>query len=374
MALFAILAAGILTMWVPGRWALSGFQIALLALGVARLVRRGAGWDPGGALLAAVAAWGAVQWVAGWTVDPFRTQEEALHWTVCAVAFALAQDLLPEARARFLTALVALGAVLSIVAMLTVFSSPTGVAFWSFDVGTTAATLGPFVYRNQWAAFVEVVLPVALWRAVTDRDRAWAYAAAAGLLFASVVAAGSRTGAALCLAEVLLVPLLAAHSSGRALGRTVLVVAGAVGVLTLVAGWQELWARFQEPNPYGLRRELLLSSWEMFRARPWTGFGLGTWSAVYPGYARFDDGTFVNQAHSDWAQWAAEGGIPLFVCMLAFVARLLRPALRGGWSVGLMALFVHAAVDYPFQQRPALAVFWFVISGLVCSRNFNADS
>jgi hypothetical protein len=48
----------------------------------------------------------------------------------------------------------------------------------------------------------------------------------------------------------------------------------------------------------------------MIHDRLWAGLGLGTWSAAYPAYASYDDGTFVNQAHNDWLQWGAEGGLP----------------------------------------------------------------
>jgi O-antigen ligase len=103
----------------------------------------------------------------------------------------------------------------------------------------------------------------------------------------------------------------------------------------------------------------------MVRERPLAGFGLGTWAEAYPKYARFDDGNFVNQAHDDWAQWAVEGGVPLFVAMLAIVGMVGRGALRSLWGIGLMAVFLHAVVDYPFEQRPALAVYIFGLMGVV---------
>jgi O-antigen ligase len=105
----------------------------------------------------------------------------------------------------------------------------------------------------------------------------------------------------------------------------------------------------------------------MVRDRPLAGFGLGTWSAAYPKYALYDDGTFVNQAHDDWAQWAVEGGVPLFLAMLSLVAMLAPGAVRLLWGIGLMAVFVHAAVDYPFEQRPALAAFFFALMGVLAA-------
>jgi O-antigen ligase len=131
-----------------------------------------------------------------------------------------------------------------------------------------------------------------------------------------------------------------------------------------MAGWQFLWSRFQEPNPYGLRWHLFQSSLEMWQARPFTGWGLGTWSEVYPGFARYDDGSFVNQAHNDWAQWAVEGGLPLLILMLFVTIRAVRPAVRSVWGIGILAVFAHCLVDYPMQQRPALAFFFFVMLGI----------
>jgi O-antigen ligase len=103
----------------------------------------------------------------------------------------------------------------------------------------------------------------------------------------------------------------------------------------------------------------------MIQDRPVTGFGLGAWSGAYPGYALYDDGLFVNQAHNDWAQWAAEGGIPFLLMMIAIFGLSVRPALRRVWGVGVLFVFIHCLVDYPFQQRPALAAFFFALLGVM---------
>jgi len=265
------------------------------------------------------------------------------------------------------------GTALAAVSMLTVFSSPPGVVFWLFHAGSDRPTLGPFVYYNQYAAFIEAVLPLALVQAILDQRRrmlysVMLYSVVAALLLASVVAGGSRAGTILCLAEVMVIPLIAIGQgilSRRAAGRVLLASVSTLVVLGAVAGWDVIWKRLQEPNPYAVRKDFLLSSLEMIRDRPLTGFGLGTWSEVYPGFARFDDGLFANQAHNDWVQWAAEGGIPFFLLMLGVVALAIRPAFRSLWGVGLLAVFVHCFVDYPMQQRPPLAAFFFALVGIV---------
>jgi O-antigen ligase len=67
-------------------------------------------------------------------------------------------------------------------------------------------------------------------------------------------------------------------------------------------------------------------------------------------FALYDDGTWVNQAHNDYLEWAAEGGIPYACILVALFAATLLPAVRSVWGIGLLAFCVHAAVDYPFAR------------------------
>ncbi len=373
MLLSAILGFGILTLWVPYRWPLSVFQVALFAFAAARIAK---GRLPGlrlpGVLLAGAAAWGALQVILGWTVDRVTTLDATLNWITYLTAFALAADLYRNValRERVLRAGVIFTVLLAVIAIFTYLTSPVGKAFWIFETGSESRTLGPFVYQNQYAAFIEAILPVAIIAATRDRRHWVLHALIVATLFGSVVTGGSRTGSILCLAEILLVPAIAfwrGMISRAILARALLGCMGAVAVLTGIVGWERLWQRLQEPNPYSLRRDLVLSSASMTSSRPFTGFGLGTWAEAYPGYARFDDGRFVNQAHNDWMQWAAEGGLPFLALLLGVAAWSVKPALRSLWGVGILSVWLHALVDYPMQQRPALAAFFFALLGALAS-------
>ena len=374
MLLAAILCFGILTLWVPARWPLSVFQVALFALAAVRIAkRRWPGLHIPGVLLAAAAAWGALQVVMGWSIDRATTLDATLNWITYLTAFALAADLYRNAqlRERFLRAALIFTSVLAVISIFTFLTSPVGKAFWIFETGIDWPTLGPFVYQNQYAAFIEAVLPLAIIGVIRDRRRWALHALIVATLFGSVVTGGSRTGSILCLTEVLVVPLIAFWRGmipGRVFARALLGSLAAVVVLTGVVGWEHLWERLQEPNPYSLRQDLVLSSVSMTRSRPLTGFGLGTWPEAYPGYARFDDGRFVNQAHNDWIQWASEGGLPFLAIMLGIAAWSVKPALRSLWGVGILSVWLHAVLDYPMQQRPALAAFFFALLGALASQ------
>jgi O-antigen ligase len=105
----------------------------------------------------------------------------------------------------------------------------------------------------------------------------------------------------------------------------------------------------------------------MLHDRPAMGFGLGDWARAYPRYAIFDNGTYVNQAHSDWLQWAVEGGVPFFLILLSLAAMAAPAALHSVWGVGLLSVWAHCLVEYPLQQRPAVCAWFFVLLGVLAA-------
>ncbi len=104
----------------------------------------------------------------------------------------------------------------------------------------------------------------------------------------------------------------------------------------------------------------------MIRERPWTGWGVGTYVPVYRMFARYDDGTYVNRAHNDWLEWTAEGGVFYSGLMLVVFLWRVGPAIRSGWGIGVLALFLHATVDYPFA-RFGVCAWCFALLGMLAA-------
>jgi O-antigen ligase len=362
----AALWYGILAMRAPSHWGITAFELAVFAMAAVLILRRRfiVQVHPASIALAAGAIWALLQATIGVSVDPQRSLEAALQWTLNCAAFSVAAALTADRvlRRRFLTAQVLFALVAGIACVIALFA---------------VGQLGPFAYYNQFAAFLEPAVGVAIAASIWDRRRALLWILAAAALFACVIAGGSRAGSILCLLELILIPLIAfarGRMSARSLGRIAVVGAVSAGALVAVVGWEKIWQRLQEPHPYALRADLVRSSLAMVRDRPLTGFGLGAWPSAYPAYARFDDGTFVNQAHNEWVQWAAEGGVPFFFLWLVAIATLARPAWRSLWGLGLIAVFVHALVDYPFEQRPALAAYFFALAGVLSTEGKSSTS
>ena len=112
--------------------------------------------------------------------------------------------------------------------------------------------------------------------------------------------------------------------------------------------------------------QYVVTTLHMIAAHPWMGFGLGCWPTAYPAFAAFDPGAVVNQAHCDWLQWIAEGGFPVGIAVLSLFLWALRPAIRSIWGIGTIAVFAHAAFDYPFS-RPAVGAWPILILAMAAA-------
>jgi len=376
VALPIILFWVVLTTSVRDLWCFDLAEAAVLALGVVWAARftlrpytlRG---SPVLIPLAGTVLIGLLQLMTATTVNRWETWNAVLRWSVYLTAFALASQI--GASRNILTpfrrALLYFGFALSIIAVLQFFTSP-GRIFWLLDSGYTEDVIGPFVSRDRYGAFIELIVPIALFEALSDRRRVLFSAVMAGVMVASVFASASRAGSALVILESAAVLLLASWrsvgSARKLSGMFAALLVVCILAFTSVVGWTHLWERFKEPDPFRARGEILASTLAMARAKPWTGFGLGSFETVYPGFAVFDTGNVVDHAHNDWAEWAADGGMPFLACLLA-VAVLAAPRLvYSVWALGVLAVWLHGIVDFP-MHTPALALWVFVMLGTACA-------
>ena len=224
---------------------------------------------------------------------------------------------------------------------------------------------GPFAYWNNLAQFVELALPVTLWLGLGRRRLDYSYIVLAALQIGAVAAAGSRAGAVVVMGELILVFLLLfLRNRTRAF---IWAAAGTLAVTVVVifaAGTTHVMAKFHQQDQLAVRRDINRSSFAMIQQRPLLGWGLGSYVSVYRKFALYDDGTFVNRAHNDWFQWAVEGGIPFAAFMAGILVWSIRPALRSIWGIGVLAVCLHAAVDYPFA-RLGVCGWYFALIGLL---------
>ena len=214
----------------------------------------------------------------------------------------------------------------------------------------------PFHNRNHFAVFCEISIPVLIYAARRSRNRIYLWVV--GLIFVAALAGGSRAGAVLLTAEVCALWFLLAGRQRFWFAGPALALA--TSLFLLVAGTE----RIQNPLAGDHRIEIWQSSVEMIAAKPVRGWGSGEFSRIYPAYARFDNGEFVNAAHSDWVEWATEMGLPLSCAFLACFLWWTRKYIHFYPSWGILIGALHATVDYPFHL-PGLLVFTAALAGSI---------
>lgn len=378
VCLFILLAYCTATIFVKAAWALQSFQIGIFVLLAAYLLT---GFSPekeqvakgvAPLLVYFIPVWGIIQIFAHTTVSTIETREAVLRWGALAAVFFLVQVATHTRRALEIALHVYLffATAMAVLCLTQLFTSD-GRVLWIFPTGYPDV-YATFPSYNNYAQFIELALPIAVWFAIRNGWRFWGYIVMAGTLYASVIGAASRAGAILCTGE-----LLALLMNGLLLSRgrvqklrarsitTVLAMVPLVAsIFTVVVGWRPVWQRFQQHDPYLLRSEFLIPTIDMAKHRPLVGYGLGTFADVYPRYAIEDLPFYVNHTHNDWAEFAADGGIPFLLLVLIPFAAAIPATIRHPWAIGLIAVMLHACIDFPFP-RPAVSGWIFAMLGLV---------
>jgi hypothetical protein len=317
--------------------------------------------------LGAIALWGPAQLLAGVPQYRFETWWSTLAWAAGLAFFWSGLQVFSPARLSdaFLLCAVIFGASIAMEAILQLFSGDIRI-YGLVTLQNDVLPMGSFRNRDHYCTLMELLLPLALWKGIREPRRAWISFTAAGVMYASVIASASRAGSVIATLEVILLLVLAIvrkrGGTGARVGRMTVAIAVVVAIGGGVVGWTPVLDRFQVKDIFLFRREFLESTLRMIHDRPWFGFGLGSWPWVYPRYAIIDPVLFANHAHNDWAEWAADGGLP-FALLIGLVAlRAFWLALELPWGIGTFAAFTHATVDFPFARPPVLVAVLLVLA------------
>lgn len=362
-AVFLLACASTLTIWSTDPQVDLVYECSALSLAGWMLLQGSTplAWRLG-AVLCALPLWGFTQLIFGTTVYRYATLQSALQLSaLSATAWVSYSALGGEGlRERFLTALAWFGFVVSIVSVVAYYTSP-GHVFWWIPV-RYPDVWGPFLSRNNFAQFLELTLPVALWLAM-HRPAPFLYWAMSATMLAAGLASASRAGAVLLGVEALVAFSLVPRRNRR------LATVFCLGVLLLatIAGAETLLGRFGS-DALAERGPIYRSTLAMISTRPWEGYGLGSYASVYPEFALFDSGYTIEHAHNDWLEWASEGGLG-FAALWAFLAIPVIPNVRKHfWGLGIPMVFLHALVDFPMARLGIAAWVFFLLGAIERTR------
>jgi O-antigen ligase len=387
--------------------------------------------------LAGLVCWGLIQSVAIKSESGQRTSismdAEASRVAVVSVFFllvlALAAANFIKDRARLgrvATFLVFYGLALAVFALIQSFTWD-GAFYWFRP--TRATGFGPFANRDHFAGYMEMLMPfpaaLIATRAIRGEQR-FVYGFAAAMMVIATVASLSRGGMLSAAAEGAFITVWALRSkraskssrlksrpgidrgplsgdrwpasgdrwtdrvnrrpvSGRSAALTaVLIVAMLTGVGAVGISWigadpiinkaTQTVTEIQEGAGNHISRQWIWSdTWEMIKAHPITGVGIGAYETVYPMFSHSNGRMIVAQSHNDYLQVIADCGIAGAVLMVLFLVALFRAmsgalkiddpqisAVALACSTGLIGILVHSLFDFNLQIPSNALLFLFL--------------
>jgi O-antigen ligase len=267
-----------------------------------------------------------------------------------------------------------------------------------------AVAFGPFVNRNHYAGYMEMLapLPLALILSRGVRKESWVfYGFAAAVMGLSIFVSLSRGGMVSFIAGIAFVAVMSARQGVKAGGKqrkpfilrrigaaAALAIAITVGVFWI--GGERLVNRAAESidqmkgnaDPQSSlfsRQEIWKDTLKLFTANPILGAGLGAYETVFPIYARHDGMFVVNYSHNDYLQALTDGGIVGGALALCFIALVFRAVARGlksedplmaglalGAGAGVFSLLTHSIFDFNLQI-PSNALLFLFLSAVISS-------
>lgn len=345
--------------------------------------------------------------------DPAATRETVLMLICLLMAALVAANFLAHRErlrelALFLTFF---GLILSTFALVQYFTWND--RFYWFRVAEAGTPFGPFVNRNHFAGYLELLLPwpVVLMLSRHRREEKLFYGFAAAWMAMAAVFSQSRGGMVSIFAELMFLiafrPVenrddLSDHTGLKRFG-AFLVRTGAIAAIVaamiggiLWLGAERVTSRFvseQEPvqltadssaslNIVDNRTKLWLSSWALFRDKPWTGAGLGAFETAFPAYdLEYNTGLITSQTHNDYLQVLTDGGLIGGAIALWFLLTLIMVIGSGvrihepmmnlyalGCGAAIVGLLVHSLFDFNLQlpSHALLFITFSAIAGQLC--------
>ena len=346
---------------------------------------------------------------------------EATHLTaeillVLLIAFLLSANFLagPRAIAWLRNFLIFFGLALAIFGLLQHLTW-NGKFFWVIELRfQPPSPFGPFVNHNHFAGYLEMLapIPVALiLRRAVRGELAFFYGFAAAMMGLAIVMSLSRGGMISLVAGLMFVVAFGFKPSTRRLARgrfgaresslgwpVAVSRIGAIAVMLLTIGVGVWWVGADSVIRRLEKGELTLNATDkqpgketFFYSRGWiwrdtmamirdnwmTGVGLGAYPTAYAIYSTRDRISPVSQAHNDFLQILADGGIVGAIIALWFIFLVARDTVRAsrhrnpliaatalGCASGLFALMVHSLFDFNLQI-PSNALLFLVLTSVV---------
>lgn len=278
--------------------------------------------------------------------------------------------------------------------------------FYWLRPANTEIPFGPFVNRNHFAGYMELLLPWPVALLLSGRRSAsekFFYIFVTGWMALAAVFSLSRGGMISIFAELMFLAALAPRKiadqmltanprsqtmsfvmRGGAVLAIVLVTLGgltwlgAEQVINRIAASTDVNQAFAPSQSFTANRDQLWrDSWSVFTANPLTGAGMGSFETALPIYSQGNNlGLVVSQTHNDYLQVLTDTGIIGGLIALWFLLATTRAVWRGlrvreplmnhitlACAAGMFGILVHSLFDFNLQL-PSHALLFVCLSAL----------
>jgi O-antigen ligase len=397
LAILWLVAGAITDSWFAGSLPLVIPVTALAIFSFLQTLPFGKQSESPGALT--IAPWNAV------SSDPYQTRFFALLLLALTLSgVMLARYATSERRMRILINLVILVAVASSIFGILRQTMQHGTGF-GLPLLLLDAGYGQFINKNHFAYLMEMALGLVLGLILgggVKREQALIYLVALLPIWIGLVLCNSRGGLIAMLAQIVVAALLAGAVLRRGKSRapqakvfsalqslpvrivlTLVLVAGVV-FGTVWLGGDRLATRIEDRtelngDPEGLRlgvsrNEIWKATWQMFKAHPVLGVGMGGYWAAIPAFHDASGTMTPQEAHNDYLELLASGGVVGFALALWFAAVVFkrtrenltvpnrfRRAACFGAAIGIAGVAVHSLVDFGLHTIVNALVFTTLI-------------
>ena len=406
--LLAIATAVIFCIWIVENWKAGEFRFSsnLLQLPIAGLIFLGAIQilplgDPvlsGGAL--------SIEPSRALSLDPFATRLFVVRLIGYLIFFGAALvyiDSLKRA-GKLTSAIVIFVSLLAFFGILQRLANPETI--YGMRPTPQAIPFGPFVNQHHFAGFMEMTSGLVfglLLGSGLKRDRKAFLVIAAILMTTALIFTGSR-GGVISFAGVLVFAATASYllprvskkrlqsgvSEGAARSFSVLIAGAAlalliVGLVFYLGGGDAMLRGFglqqMQTDVSSGRMHYWQVAFEIFKENPMMGAGLDAFGNAFTRYDTLSGAFRIEQAHNDYLQMLADGGIVGFLCVTVFVVLLFRNGIRNiasarselgrsisiGALAGCFGIAIHSFFDFPLRT-PSNALFFLLLAALATLR------
>jgi O-antigen ligase len=264
-----------------------------------------------------------------------------------------------------------------------------GKIYWVREMRFGGIPFGPYVNRNHFAGFAELLVPISLVSLLLGkvrRERLFIVGLFAVLQIGALFLSASRGGIVSFGAELAVLAVWLTWR--RAGGKQLLAAAAILIVVVLLVSWLgvgQILQRFSNMQSLEMtsskRYSMAWDTWHIFLDHPVMGTGLGTLQTVFPPYESLYDGKIVNHSHNDYLEALAETGVAGGLCCGWFLVLLAidgaRRALSASRSfaatlqfsalLGCVGFLVHSFADFNLHI-PANAMLFFVMAYLATTQ------